>query len=109
MSGGKHSPGEWGIWRVSPYQGYPDLVGAQITGRDGGILVAEVAGAVEICGSVHEEHEANARLIAAAPCLLEALTELQQRWHHTIGCSSSKADHALNERACAAIAKATGQ
>jgi len=55
-----------------------------------------------------EEQRANARLIAAAPELLDVLRELQQRWHHTIGCSSSAADHALNARAFAAIAKATG-
>ena len=65
MSAHKHTPGEWFMFR----QGYSTVY---VECRIGGGFVQEIAA----CGPTEagpEQQEANARLIAAAPKLLEAL------------------------------------
>lgn len=65
MSAHKHTPGEWFMFR----QGYSTVY---VECRIGGGMVQEIAA----CGPTEagpEQQEANARLIAAAPELLEAL------------------------------------
>lgn len=105
MSESKHTPGPWtairnyAFWEVQPVnggeEGIPFCVG-------------------DVCASEPGDpdsgrQEANARLIAAAPDLLEALKELRLEYHHILGTDSTKRQHAINARAEAAIAKAEGR
>ena len=56
-----------------------------------------------------QQQEANARLIAAAPDLLEALQDVDALWmHHSIAHGDGKISP-LHEKVIAAIAKATGE
>lgn len=61
----KHTPGPWDYW--SGYNPVDELE-AQITTEDGDIVIASYNRQIP-------EGEANAKLLAAAPELLEALTE----------------------------------
>ena len=68
MTANKHTPGKWYTHR----SGFSTIY---VEARIGGGMVQEVAA----CGPTEagpEQQEANARLIAAAPELLEALTKL---------------------------------
>ena len=72
-------------------------------------LVAQDKGAQEVadyCGKMHDEAAANARLIASAPELLEALQALLAQ--HMAGVDLSVRDRHEWCRAAAAIAKAEG-
>lgn len=111
----KHTPGNWFITRSS--LGVHKYVEARI----GGGMVQEIA----CCGPTEqpEQSEANARLIAAAPDLLEALRFLLPHVAHahadncgdsdsynnaevqTCGCGLDSAVESAHE----AIAKATGE
>jgi hypothetical protein len=72
-----HTPGAWSIQeQPMTFQGRDGLVGALILGRDGGTVVAEIRGAVLIEGEVHAENMANARLLVAAPKMLDALQKI---------------------------------
>lgn len=94
----QHTPGAWEAKR--------DLArnyGFDITSDNGRKIIAETIGG---------EHEANARLIAAAPDLLDALERLfencamvHNRWGDN--CNQKEADAAI-ATARAAIAKAKG-
>ncbi|EKL0657274.1 hypothetical protein ACF0C8_10115 [Pseudomonas aeruginosa] len=88
----KHTPGPWFI---NGHERYTKYVEARI----GGGWVQEVAA----CGPTEnpEQQEANARLIAAAPELLEALQSCIQQI--TALCSADD----VPDQARAAIAKAT--
>lgn len=100
----KYTPGPWvvdpavrqGFTVYAPKEGF--IVGTQDEeGRYGAI-----------------ESEANARLIAAAPDLLEALCDMLEvhgvRWEHVRGDSSIPASWVeLSDKARAAIAKAAGE
>jgi hypothetical protein len=102
----KHTPGPWvvdpavrqGFTVYAPKEGF--IVGTQDEeGRYGAI-----------------ESEANARLIAAAPDLLEALQQatsaLEWRWERVANCAAPVHETAIQEaynQARAAIAKATGE
>ena len=56
-----------------------------------------------------QQQEANARLIAAAPDLLEALQDVDALWmHHSVAHGDGKIGP-LHEKVIAAIAKATGE
>lgn len=102
-----HTPGPWHdemdafvshIVAPDPTGEYPD-----------GIYIAEIANGDDVVGrfATYEQHEANARLIAAAPELLDALT-------HTLDFLHANDDGEDDvrwriEKAQAAIAKATGR
>ena len=60
------------------------------------------------CSRAQAEHEANARLIASAPDLLEALKALYQNGHLIEFSSDTPEDCAIKRNARAAIAKAEG-
>jgi len=96
----KHTPGPW---IAAAYGDYGDYDGKcrVILGEGGDIRTAVVL------GFNNPENAANARLIAAAPDLLEALSSLASQHSE----SDLRADpdlHAAVKRARAAIAKATG-
>ena len=98
----KHTPGPWVVvGRLTKY------VEARLVGR----LIQEVAA----CGPTMadegygQQQEANARLIAAAPDLLEALQDVDALWmHHSVAHGDGKIGP-LHEKVIAAIAKATGE
>ena len=98
----KHTPGPWVVvGRLTKY------VEARLVGR----LIQEVAA----CGPTMadegygKQQEANARLIAAAPDLLEALQDVDALWmHHSVAHGDGKIGP-LHEKVIAAIAKATGE
>ena len=59
---------------------------------------------------LNQSQEANARLIAAAPDLLDALEAIRLAYvGHLAGVGADPAQSELNQRACAAIAKAKGE
>ncbi len=104
----KHTPGPWyATGKLTRY------VEARI---DGG-LIQEVAacGPTKADGGYGPQQEANARLIAAAPDLLEALKELSRSFIGTYSDDQRSDDEINNHRehwermARAAIAKATGE
>lgn len=86
-----HTPGPWEVWAGGAHGG--------LKVRAGSMLVATVARA-------NLDFAFNARLIAAAPDLLEALRELlDDTQHSTHDCGD---DDCPVRRARAAIVKATG-
>lgn len=98
----KHTPGPWNYDR----SGYSLYVNS---GR-------ELVTALSMDGKRLETSEANARLIAAAPDLLEALKEatsaLEWRWERVANRAAPVHETAIQEaynQARAAIAKATGE
>ena len=86
----QYTPGPWRI-------GTPPPNGEQTIGALNGLMVAVATTGVEM-----EVTEANARLIAAAPELLEALQSVLDN------CLDSEGLCAAHAKARAAIAKATG-
>ena len=98
-----HTPGPW---RLSPLlSGSENDRGFRIfasDGRDGTMWIADVSPVIDNDrGDASEEGKANARLIAAAPDLLEALKDVE----------ANVADDSpfMWERVGAAIAKAEGK
>lgn len=88
MSNAQHTPGPWKVVTFG--------------------MVVESADGVRVCETHATDREANARLIAAAPELLEALESVTRclQWHneqHGVGM-----DEAAIAKAVAAIAKASG-
>lgn len=95
----KHTPGPW---FVNGHEHYTKYVEARI----GGGLLQEVAA----CGPTEkqEQQEANARLIAAAPELLEALQHIEEYWNRDSNEQAmTDALWHIIETAQATIAKAT--
>ncbi len=87
MKNTKHTPGPW---HFGPTAGHHDFaIYPEATGKD----LALSRGT----------NEANARLIAAAPELLEALKTMADGYHR------GDFKHAVHQDAIAAIAKATGE
>lgn len=86
----QYTPGPWRI-------GTPPPNGEQTIGTLNGLMVA-----VATTGAEMEETKANARLIAAAPELLEALQSVLDN------CLDSEELCAAHAKARAAVAKATG-
>lgn len=70
----KYTPGPWTITGRKDR----DWLFAEIVSEGAGLMVAEIRGATFIDGIEHAEHSANARLIAAAPEMLEALKLIQR-------------------------------
>lgn len=107
----KHTPGPWKKaerlngpwWHISaessglgPGQGRQAVACVHGESKRGAKALAEM-------------FEANARLIAAAPDLLEALQDVDALWmHHSVAHSDGKISP-LHEKVIAAIAKATGE
>jgi hypothetical protein len=98
----KHTPGPWGFDPDNWGQSFKAGWGILALDEDGCALRPAYIHVERNGYDHHEEAEANARLIAAAPELLEALkAKLAARVHN----ERVKAD----EMARAAIAKATGE
>lgn len=104
----KHTPGPWSLsdygWSRRSDGGHPVFMG-RISGN-GGQLVHS-GSAFGIFGKTEGEAEGNARLISAAPEMLEALKALVDDLGHFPGVSE-RIFHSLN-LADAAIAKGEGR
>lgn len=99
MSDPKHTPGPWGIEQTDT----ANWIGPM---RPDGVKIAEIVADTDRDGltdEAMERNDANARLIAAAPELLEALEVLFDEWMH-FGRPSTE----TMEKAESAIAKAKG-
>ena len=99
----KHTPGEWRVRHNS-------VGGPFISSDNGTIADVRTFGGIHVGGPQHPETMANARLIAAAPDLLEALQNIAEYWNQDQN-EEAMADacwHAIHT-ARAAIAKATGE
>lgn len=113
MSETKHTPGEWEVSRETAIDYRPNC----IVGADGGSLVAWCAGGGPKRAIMGPEEDANARLISAAPDMLEALRECEsiakQAEIFATGRSPSLDPTErwimIQDTARAAIAKATGE
>jgi hypothetical protein len=94
MADVKHTPGPWRVGREEKYHSFVSCRSSEddLSDRNAGCWVAEAKG---------PDHEANARLIAAAPELLEALERLV-RAASMSNCDSNRIDEARS-----AIAKTT--
>ena len=93
----KHTPGEWRVRNNS--------IGGPLVSSDSGTIAdVRTCGGVHVGGPQHPETIANARLLAAAPDLLEALKELAD-----CGAEAWGEDRPCVKWARAAIAKATGE
>jgi hypothetical protein len=92
----KHTPGPWRV-------GTPGPNGCHTVGTERGLMVAMVAHSINLPDQMAEATE-NARLIAAAPDLLEAL---QRLWEASEGGSDEEIRARIHARA--AIAKAQGE
>ena len=94
MSNQQHTPGPWDVATKA---------------GDGGLVVRSSKSMHELC-QIHssykykDAHKANARLIAAAPEILEALEDCERNM-----IISTQADMARLDRIRAAIAKAKGE
>ena len=89
----KHTPGPWRVWTPPPN-------GEQCIGDSKGLMVA-----VATTGITFNETLANARLIAAAPDLLEALQAIIE----SVDRNGAAILTELESAARAAIAKAQGE
>ena len=93
MNAAKFTPGPW-IAKELDGAGWVDIVKLNDGGRE----------SVPFAACKHFDQEANARLIAAAPELLDALHAADQ----TFAQNGLLACHAARQQISAAIAKATG-
>ena len=74
----KHTPGEWKVSEKRSYSGLPIVVAFDDDGCDIAIATVWNPGSNEFKRT--KESESNARLIAAAPELLEALEDMTDRY-----------------------------
>lgn len=100
MTNAKHTPGPWTIYK-SGHKSYIELVGHPTHTP---CTIAEISPEDENSSAIHMA-DANARLIAAAPDLLEALANL---WKFCIPSDQTAVGRIHLDAARAAIAKATG-
>ncbi len=104
MSAAKHTPGPWYVSKRNPLrviESGPRALTLATVGTNGHGVTAEGAQA---------EAEANARLIAAAPKLLEALQDLVAEYEPNIKAFATDAPRKAKWMAAlAALAKATGE
>ena len=89
-----HTPGPW-RWKLEEFGSY------RLIAKDGTKVADDGSADGEYGGWMNDPNEPNARLIAAAPDLLEALVDLLG-WQ-------TLAPHDVVDRARAAIAKARGE
>ena len=85
----QHTPEPWQFSDMSGCDMQDNAYACAHIGTDHGLLIAELHGN-------HEEQAqvlANARLIAAAPQLLEELVKLRQSIRHDIRCKAPQAHH----------------
>ena len=100
----KHTPGPWYVGSGT-YECRNIYSVASVTDDDGFTYQPIVASAED---DGIKCWDANARLIAAAPDLLEALQDVDALWtHHSVAHGNGKISP-LHEKVIAAIAKATG-
>ena len=101
----QHTPGPWIGAGPSFGDPFPRYTTSIVTERE-----HDDEGIVEICElPFHhrdDENEANSRLIAAAPDLLEALREIVEYWDSIV---PTDCVNEMHIKARAAIAKATGE
>ena len=98
----KHTPGPWTIDTRFHVYAILDPTGQEITFQD--TAPQEDCGSVTSRGRTAEETQANARLMAAAPDLLEAAEEAARWWDNQESLDSAPWIYAIRE----AIAKAKG-
>jgi len=97
-----HTPGPW-------YHLNGDLIGAIVRERNSIIAELNIESGPQGTKPSANEREANARLIAAAPELLEALEYYVSLCGDTAHTVSDEAAREMFTRGSAAIAKATGK
>jgi hypothetical protein len=86
----KHTPGPWA------HENYQGVIH---------VFVDNQGGTPSVCKLIGPDKEANARLIAAAPDLLEALSDVVKFWDSIV---PTDCVNDMHIKARAAIAKATG-
>jgi hypothetical protein len=95
----KHTPGPWQARGSTVLAN--SHIGTNCTDAD-----VAVYGAPLVCESIRSD--ANARLIAASPCMLEALRNIVNLWDHHASAHGDGTIFPLHEAARAAISKAEG-
>lgn len=110
----KHTPGPWVVEHGLSSDPAKYTPGIDAVGENFTVILYGIKNEGEargIRGRTDEEQEANARLIAAAPELLEALREVlkHEKWHAAAADEVTPSARAAIKRADAVIAKATGQ
>lgn len=108
MSNNKHTPGPWLARRM--YRGFSEKYTPYVSAGD----TSKVLCFMNISGayggfSGQEQAEADARLIAAAPELLEALEEITRQHRNVRAAEGYPTDSNSIIAAMAAIAKARGE
>lgn len=93
----KHSPAPWVATKDKHGRNYIWKKGDELEGSNRLSIAA-----------THYNHEANARLIASAPCLLEALKGMVETWNGPRDQAALKFAHWVN-KANLAISKAEGE
>jgi hypothetical protein len=100
----KHTPGPWTVQELITHANYPKWTSYSI---HDGITNVHIATVGHMDRYFEEQTGDHARIIAAAPDMLEALKRIADgQWDHTIAETSGTL--AMREIARAAIAKATG-
>ena len=99
-----HTPGPW-AWKIEGFDGY------KLIAKDGTKVADDGSADGEYGGWMNDPNEPNARLIAAAPDLLEALKDCLD-WMDSLRASGDAGnwdwDNDQYTQGIAAIAKATG-
>ena len=100
----KHTEGPWKV------DGKTELCITNVHDRSKYVGSASIMGSKDNCKELYEEAKANARLMAAAPELLEALEAIQKHWNYE-GNAYGMDDELLPimKKAKQAIAKAKGE
>lgn len=101
MSGVKHTPGPW-----FEQTGFSDDVEITAESREGMVAICSMD--LGFTGHIGVEQEANARLIAAAPCMFEALVEVLEALDVSRNGGEYPSFEAWEAKARDAITRATG-
>lgn len=103
----KHTPGPWEISTIDERTIGPITEHSDKSMRDVGILQMKAVASVEELAS-HDETDANARLLAAAPDLLSALENMVEANRSPLSELGQRARNEAIGEALAAIAKVRG-